>query len=205
MIMRYGSLLGAALISISLGAIAPLWAQTQNIDSNSTPNQTASPKQIDYILVVQQGQTFAELIRQAELQATNLVEHEFAADPNIVEIGINIVGDRAGQQAPLLQAKVSRADWQQQPTIRQWTKYFATSAVLLGFNNPEKTPSAAPENPTTPRQQPINSPPPLSNSTVQPSSAPAPSTPSQSNSPTSPNPSQPSGGASLEESDPGYR
>lgn len=203
MIMHYRSLVGAALISISLGAIAPLWAQTQKIDSNSTQNQTANLKQIDFTLVVQQGQTFAELIRQAELQATNLVEQEFAAAPNIAEISINIVGDLAGQQAPLLQARVSRASWQQQPTIRQWTKYFATSAVLLGFNNPERTPSAAPENPTTPRQQPINSAP--SNSTVQPSTPPAPSTPSQSNSPASPNPSQPSGGASLEESDPGYR
>lgn len=204
MIMHYRSLLGAALIAISLGAIAPLWAH-QKIDSNSTRNQTANLKQIDYTLVVQQGQTFAQLIRQAELQATNLVEQEFAADPNIAEISINIVGDRAGQQAPLLQARVSRASWQQQPTIRQWTKYFATSAVLLGFNNPERTPSAAPENPTTPRQQPINSPPPPSNSRVQPSTPPAPSTPSQSNSPALPNTSQPGGGASLEESDPGYR
>jgi len=204
MIMHYRSILGAALIAISLGAIAPLWAQTQKIDFNATQNQTANLKQIDYTLVIQQGQTFAELIRQAELQATNLVEQEFAADPDIAEISINIVGDRAGQQAPLLQARVSRASWQQQPTIRQWTKYFATSAVLLGFNNPERTPSAAPENPTTPRQQPINPPPPPSNSTL-PSTPPAPNTPSQSNSPASPNPSQPGGGASLEESDPGYR
>jgi len=204
MIMHYRSLVGAALMAISLGAISsPLWAH-QKIDSNSVQNQTANLKQIDYTLVVQQGQTFAQLIRQAELQATNLVEQEFAADPNIAEIGINIVGDRAGQQAPLLQARVSRADWQQQPTIRQWTKYFATSAVLLGFNNPERTPSAAPENQTIPSQQPINSPPPPSNSTVQPSTPPALSTPSQST-PPSPNPSQPSGGASLEESDPGYR
>lgn len=204
MIMHYRSLVGAALMAISWGAIAPLWAQTHKIDFNSTQNQTANLKQIDYTLVVQQGQTFTELIQQAELQATNLVEQEFAADPNIAEISINIVGDRAGQQAPLLQARVSRASWQQQPTIRQWTKYFATSAVLLGFNNPEKTPSAAPENPTTPSQQPINSPPPPSNSTV-PSTPSAPSTPSQSSSPASPNTSQPSGGASLEESDPGYR
>lgn len=181
-------------MSINLGTFASLQAQTPQTDFNSGgQNQTVSSKQVNFILKAQPEQTFSQLIQQAELQATNLVEQAFTANPSITEVAVSILGDRNGQQAPLLIARVSRNDWQQQPAIRQWTKYFATSAVLLGFNQPVETPSAAPETPPTPRQQP-------SNSTVQPSSS-----PSQSNPPAAPNNSQPSGGASLEESDPGYR
>lgn len=200
--MLYKSLVGAALISISLGTIASLQAQTPQPDyTSSWQAQNANFKQVDFTLKAQKEQTFSQLIQQAELQATNLVEQEFAANPSVTEVAVNILGDRDGQQAPLLIARVSRNNWQQQPAIRQWTKYFATSAVLLGFNEPAPAPSAAPETPTTQRQQP-------SNSTVQPSSSPSPSTPPPSNLPASPNSSpnnsQPSG-ASLEESDPGYR
>lgn len=205
--MLYQSLLGTALISISLGTFASLQAQTPQTDFNSSgQNQTVGSKQIDFTLKAQPEQTFSQLIQQAELQATNLVEQEFAANPSITEVTVSILGDRDGQQAPLLIARVSRNDWQQQPAIRQWTKYFATSAVLLGFNQPENTPAAVPENsPPTSTQQPTNSPP-SSNPVIQPSSSsPSPSTPTPSNSPVAPNNSPASGGASLEESDPGYR
>ncbi len=92
---------------------------------------------------------------------------------------------------PLLFSRVSRARWQLQPIIRQWTKYFGTSAVLLGFNKPEKMPS--PQNQPTPstpgtrsvtRATPNNSVPPT---------------------PTSPNNAPVASGASLEETDLGYR
>lgn len=193
--MIYGKLLSTLIIFlVSLNATDPVKAQIEQINpnSNSLPNQTAnSSRQIDITLETQNNQTFSELIQQAEIQATSLIEQEFATNPTITEIAVNILGERQGQQVPILFSRVSRARWQQQPIIRQWTKYFGTSAVLLGFNKPEKTPSL--QNQSTPstlrtqnvlRATPNNSVPPT---------------------PTSPNNAPVAGGASLEETEPGYR
>ncbi len=108
---------------------------------------------------------------------------------------MTILGDRQGQQVPLLFSRVSRSDWQQQPTIRQWTRYFATSAVLLGFNQPQR--NSAPPAPSTP-STPINrsvTPTPTTPTNSVPQAAP----PSPTNAPPAPS------GASLEETDPGFR
>ena len=186
--MNYQKLLSAiAILMISLGANSQVTAQTKQIVDLAN-----SSRQIDVTLKTQANQTFNELIQQAEIQAISLIEQEFASSPSITEIAVTILGDRQGQQVPLLFSRVSRSNWQLQPTIRQWTKYFPTSAVLLGFNQPQKnpTPPAQPA-PITPINQRIT-----------------PTTPSNSTpaAPTAPNnaPTAPSG-ASLEETDPGYR
>ena len=186
--MNYQKLLSAiAILMISLGANSQVTAQTKQIVDLAN-----SSRQIDVTLKTQANQTFNELIQQAEIQAISLIEQEFASSPSITEIAVTILGDRQGQQVPLLFSRVSRSNWQLQPTIRQWTKYFPTSAVLLGFNQPQKSsfPQAQPA-PITPINQRIT-----------------PTTPSNSTpaAPTAPNnaTTAPSG-ASLEETDPGYR
>ncbi len=194
--MDYRKFVGVgAILLLSMGNL-PVKAQVEPINlSNST-------RQIDVTLKTTEGQTFNQLIQQAEIQAVSLIEQEFANDSSIAEIAVTILGDRQGQQVPLLFSKVSRTDWQQQPIIGQWTKYFATSAVLLGFNQPQKTP--APQTQPIPNTQNNNLPP----TSPRPSSLPpAPPIPNNSRPPTpSPNNAPPaSGGASLEETDPGYR
>ncbi len=185
--MNYQKLLSAvAILMISLGANSQVTAQTEQIDLANLS------RQIDVTLKTQDNQTFNELIQQAEIQAISLIEQEFANNSSITEIAVTILGDRQGQQVPLLFSRVSRIDWQQQPIIKQWTRYFPTSAVLLGFNQPQRTPAPQTQSaPITPINQRIT-----------------PATPSNSipAAPTAPNnaPSTPSG-ASLEETDPGYR
>ena len=187
--MNYQKLLSAiAILMISLGANSQVTAQTKQIVDLAN-----SSRQIDVTLKTQANQTFNELIQQAEIQAISLIEQEFASSPSITEIAVTILGDRQGQQVPLLFSRVSRSNWQLQPTVRQWTKYFPTSAVLLGFNQPQK-------NPTPPAQ-----PAPITpiNKRITPRTTPSNSTPAA---PTAPNnaTTAPSG-ASLEETDPGYR
>ena len=186
--MNYQKLLSAiAILMISLGANSQVTAQTEQIDLANLS------RQIDVTLKTQDNQTFNELIQQAEIKAISLIKQEFASSPSITEIAVTILGDRQGQQVPLLFSRVSRSNWQLQPTIRQWTKYFPTSAVLLGFNQPQK-------NPTPPAQ-----PAPITpiNQRITPTTTPSNSTPAA---PTAPNnaTTAPSG-ASLEETDPGYR
>ncbi len=191
--MNYGKFLSTvAIFLISISANSPLAAQiVEQI------NPANSARQIDVTLTTQDNQTFNELIQQAELQAISLIEQEFATNSSITEVAVTILGDRQGQQVPLLFSRVSRSDWQQQPTIRQWTRYFATSAVLLGFNKPKTTPSSPPAQPPTPIT-PINQP-------ITPTPSPT-SSRRQPPAPASPNNASPAArGASLEETDPGYR
>ncbi|WP_009632523.1 hypothetical protein [Synechocystis sp. PCC 7509] len=188
--MNYSKLLSTAAIFIfSLSAIFPVKAQRL-----AQVNPANSPRQIDVTLKTQENQTFNQLIQQAELEAMSLIEQEFATNSSITEIAVTILGDRQGQQVPLLFSRVSRTDWQQQPIIRQWTKYFATSAVLLGFNQPQRTPAPPAQNiPRTPLNPPITPTPSPTNSVPQAA-------------PISPNNAPPAAsGASLEETDPGYR
>lgn len=191
--MDWRKLLGVgAIFLLSLNLSVPVKAQF--FEQTNVNNSTSL---IDVTLKTQEGQTFNQLIQQAEIQAVSLIEQEFANNPRITEITVTILGDRQGQQAPLLFSKVSRTDWQQQPIIREWTKYFATSAVLLGFNAPQTIPAPAAQ--STPSNLPNQSAPPPSANNAAPINAVPPTTPSATNAPA------PTGGASLEETDPGYR
>jgi len=182
---------------LSAVAILLLGIGSVNFPVKAQINPINSARQIDFTLKTQNDQTFNQLIQQAEIQAISLIEQEFANNPSVAEIAVTVLGDRQGQQAPLLFSKVSRTDWQQQPIIRQWTKYFATSAVLLGFNSPQTIPAPAAQ--STPSNPPTQSAPPPSANNAAPANAVPPTPPSANNTPA------PTGGASLEETDPGYR
>lgn len=225
--------------------VSPMQVVAQSANSNpSSSNQSPGTKQLASTIVPENKQTFAALMQQAESMATNMIEQEFAQNSQITGVTVSILGERNGQEAPLLQATVSRNDWQKQPQVAQWSQHFNSSAVLLGFSKPQRQqPTAAspvnnsrsstPANSTRqPRTRtPANTTPNTGN-TIQQQPA-APTVPNQATPfPASGNPSpqpnapvtfpsnfppQPTittpavpnnatpGGASLEESDPGYR
>lgn len=195
-------------------------AQQIEFAPNSQDRQDARTRQINFTLNTQSAQTFADLMQQAELVATNLIQQGFAQSSSVQEMSVSILAERNGQEAPLLMSNVSRPDWQKQPIIPQWTRYFYSSAALLGFLNPSSDPSSSPPNQEAARQLPSPTQP-SSGSTPPTSEQPSPSTPvsvptpptiSPSTTRTTP-PAPPSpvpetsrpGGASLEENDPGYR
>lgn len=110
----------------------------------------AAPKQVNYTLNVVPGQTFTELMQQAQAQARSLIDQAFS-DASITTVRVNILGERNGQEAPLLQSTVSRTDWQRNPNLAKWTTYFGTSSVvLLGFTPPRGAPAASSPTPAQP-------------------------------------------------------
>ncbi len=196
--MGYRSILGIVSIASSLAIFAsPVAADpTQIIDiaPNSQSHQDTQTKRVIFTLNTHSIQNFAGLMQKAELMATNLMRQGFAESPSIKEMSVSILGERNGQEVPLLVAKVSRSDWQRQPILQQWTKYFSSSAALLGFvKPPSKSPPSSPapaavRRSPRPRAQPSSTP--TTPTFVQPSpSAPAPGQPS---SPTAPGFGQPS-------------
>jgi hypothetical protein len=205
--MSYRRILGTVTI-LSAAAIAtsPVAANpTQIVDfaPNSYTLQSTQSKQIDFTLHITRTQSFAEIMQKAELTATNLIERGFAENSRLREMSVRIFGERNGQEAPLLFAKVSRLDWQKQPRIQSWSQYFTSSGVLLGLLGETQSSSPTPTAPTfRPPTPPTSSTPSFSAPPV-----PIPSPPAvqpSGNTPPPPRNSRP-GGASLEEEDPGYR
>jgi len=190
--------LGAVSIFSSLGMFT-LTVSAENKQSNFTHssqfNQTSQSSQINFTLKVESNQSFTDLMQQAESLATSALEQGFAENPSIAEISISILAERNGQEAPLLFSKVSRPDWQRQPKIRQWTKYFASSATLLGFLKPQVQQSVPSSEETVRRSTPPTS----EDTSVQPP-------PSNIRTPLSPSPgNHVQNGAILERRDSGIR
>ena len=98
----------------------------------------AETKFVNITLKVE-AQKFNTLMQQAESIAINLIDQEFNRVSKITEVRIIVSCDRNGQEVPILSSRVSRINWQAQPTIASWTKYFTKAEILLGFNLPEKS------------------------------------------------------------------
>ena len=99
----------------------------------------AETKFVNISLKVEANQKFDTLMQQAESTAINLIDQEFNRVSKITEVGIIVSCDRNGQVVPILSSRVSRTNWQAQPSIESWTKYFTKAEILLGFNLPQKT------------------------------------------------------------------
>ena len=176
---------------------------------NSHTLQSTQSKQVDFTVNITRPQSFAELMQQAEIIAANLTRLGFKENAGLREMSVRIFGERNGQEAPLLFAKVTRFDWQKQPRIQNWSQYFTSSGVLLGLLEAEKQPSAP--KPTAPTFRP-STPPTSSTPSISAPPVPIPAPPVVKPSGNTPQPpsnlppvnSRP-GGASLEEEDPGYR
>jgi hypothetical protein len=81
-------------------------------------------------------QTYDELMQQARFQVQQLIEQRFSEMSSIHQITIRVVGDRHGQQVPVLIVQVTRSGWYAQPNIDEWARELGTAPrTLLGFTD----------------------------------------------------------------------
>jgi hypothetical protein len=154
--------LGASLLCKRLGK--PFWLAFAAILIVATLTELSLPvlaetKQVRSIISADREQTFLQMMQQAEFQAAQLVEQAFA-DRSVTNVSVVILGERNGQQIPLLSSIVSRPNWKKTPRIQVWAKYFGNASVaLLGFaklpNQPvsEPAPNSTPITSETPSPQ----------------------------------------------------
>ncbi|MGQ4649127.1 hypothetical protein [Lyngbya aestuarii] len=90
-------------------------------------------------------QSFENLVQYAENFAKNSIDQEFTANPKATEVNLIILGEHQGQVVPLLRSTVSRSQWQQNFKMRSWTRYFASSAFLLGFRDTQPSQASKPQ------------------------------------------------------------
>ncbi|MGB3512559.1 MAG: hypothetical protein WBA93_25650 [Microcoleaceae cyanobacterium] len=124
------------------------------------------------------------LVERAERLVKNTINQEFENNPEITEITVTILGEKESQIVPVLRIKVSRSEWQKNPDIDEFTRYFADAKYLLKFQDKNTaTSDSQPKIPNSSPQTPAPPPPPPSSDSQpivpQPSK---PSTPPKSNS-----------------------
>lgn len=91
-----------------------------------------------------QNQNFQTLLQQAEVASKKSIEKTFVENPNLMEVSLTVSAEHNGAIVPLLSTIVSRANWQQKPTIQAWSQYFTASEVLLRFRTTQATTATAP-------------------------------------------------------------
>ncbi|MBD2077042.1 hypothetical protein H6F86_24770 [Phormidium sp. FACHB-592] len=71
------------------------------------------------------------LTAQAELLVSSAIERQFKQNPGLSTIQVVVTGDRNGEIIPILTTTASRAQWQANPQVKAWTKYYSASYALL--------------------------------------------------------------------------
>lgn len=165
----------------------------------------AETKETSILIDSNNNNSYKILVKQAENLAKNAVTQEFKNHPEITEISVSVLGERSSQIVPVLRLTVSRSEWQKNPDIDNFTRYFADAKLLLKFqSNSTETSDSQQKLPNTSTQTTIPAPPPppepsSDSQPIIPNPPSKSSTPPTSNSPNK-SPSRPS----IQE-DPGYR
>jgi hypothetical protein len=89
------------------------------------------------------SQSYNALVQKAETLAKQSIEQAFQENSTLESVTIMILGERKGQTVPILRARVTRSQWQANSDVSEWTRYFARSESLLGYNQPTPTQSAS--------------------------------------------------------------
>jgi hypothetical protein len=117
--------------------VSPVWAEM----SPTRASSTGAVKEIDRV-INSDAQTYQALVQQAEVLATQIINQELQ-NPQVETVVVRVSGDRYGNVAMLLIARVTRPEWQAKPNIRDWSKYAGQySKQLLGYLNPPPAPTA---------------------------------------------------------------
>ncbi|AFZ24375.1 hypothetical protein Cylst_2138 [Cylindrospermum stagnale PCC 7417] len=103
------------------------------VSLNLAISARAETGQLNLTLNSQENQTFPTLVQFAEALAKKSIQQTFQSSPEMTDLTVNVMGENYGQQVPLLSVTVSQANWQKDPRVQSWAKYFNSAAQLLGF------------------------------------------------------------------------
>jgi hypothetical protein len=84
------------------------------------------------------------LIAQAESLLGEAISRQFSQNANLSTLQVDVVGDRHGEIIPVLTVTVSRAQWQANPQVSAWSRYYSASYALLQRHESEETVAMAP-------------------------------------------------------------
>lgn len=117
-------------LGILLGSAFTLWLGTTVV---TPPPAIAYTSRVSIFLTRDSNESFEGLVQRAEITARAAVQRSFDADLLVTEAVVTIVGENQGISVPILTVEVTREQWRSRPDVQYWTRYYDTSAGLLGL------------------------------------------------------------------------
>lgn len=84
------------------------------------------------------------LVRQAESLLAEAINRQFSQNASLSTLQVEVMGDRNGEIIPVLTVTVSRAQWQANPQVSAWSRYYNASYALLQRHEAAETVAVAP-------------------------------------------------------------
>ncbi len=123
------------------------------------PTMDSEPvKEIETTIDANFAPSHTQLLQQAGERALVTIAGEFT-NPNRQEVSMLVLAARKGRIAPIFSARVTREQWEADPTGTSWANYMSRSSTLLGFGaSASSTPGRmTPRRALTPSIQPLPS------------------------------------------------
>jgi hypothetical protein len=79
------------------------------------------------------GDPYIVFLQQAEAAASLRIQSAFAEDLLISEVVMTVAGENQGISMPLMEIRVTRNQWLQQPEAATHANYYRPSSTLLGL------------------------------------------------------------------------
>jgi hypothetical protein len=92
-------------------------------------------------LPVTSGIPYRHLMTQAEGKVKDTIRHQFNQNPHLSRLQVVVTGDRQGEILPILTTTVSRAQWQTNPQVQTWTRYYNASYALIQRHDLKRNPT----------------------------------------------------------------
>lgn len=120
-----------AAIALLLGLGGGGWAITEAIAPQIAQAET---KRLDISLYRQSDEPYEALINRAEAATSQAVRESFEQGTQVTDVSVTVVGHHMGAIAPVLSLDVNRSEWQRNPNVQSWSKYFMSARSLLRFD-----------------------------------------------------------------------
>lgn len=129
--------LGTLVMIVGMGTFSTIAiAQTPNTVEQATPPPTsldssAGVEVISHTMPHSERQTFDAVMAEASVIARSLINQSFRANLSTNQVSLTVLGSRHGDVVPLLMVRVNREDWQTSPRVEQWSRNLSSSAMRL--------------------------------------------------------------------------
>ncbi|NJK28624.1 MAG: hypothetical protein HC925_09775 [Coleofasciculaceae cyanobacterium SM2_3_26] len=76
------------------------------------PEALAESRRVDFLMNADRTVSFTLLVQQAEEFARKVIVREFRTNPQLTELTVVVIGERNGARAAVVQATVTRSEWE---------------------------------------------------------------------------------------------
>ncbi|MDV3347942.1 hypothetical protein SPB21_02030 [Leptothoe sp. ISB3NOV94-8A] len=116
-------------LAVLLGTSGALWLTEALIMPKASYAYTS---RLNLFLTLEDGEPYSSLVTRANMAARAGAQRSFDQDLLITEVMISVTAENSdGIAVPILNLRVSRQEWGQQPMTEYWATYFRGAQTLL--------------------------------------------------------------------------